>query len=80
VKIVRVDIVDSDVSLEDRLQDTFYLVEPNEDRLKELKDMVEQRFNRAENNEPAIEQYTEVIDFIYANFATIDIETIEIGW
>ena len=75
MNIVRVDIVDNDTSLADRLQDTFYLVDPDEAKLQELKTLVENRFETGD-----IEDYSDVVDFIERNFYTTDIETVEIRW
>ena len=75
MNIVRVDIVDNDTSLADRLQDTFYLVDPDEAKLQELKTLVENRFDTGD-----IEDYSDVVDFIERNFHTTDIETVEIRW
>lgn len=73
--ILRVDIVDTDVFLEYGLQGTFYLKDPDEKRLHELKDLIEDRFETGE-----LEQFSEVIDFIHNNFETVDIETFIIEW
>lgn len=42
-KIVRVDIVDEE-DFEERIQDSFYLVNPDREKLAELKSMIENRF------------------------------------
>lgn len=75
MNIVRVDIVDNDLSPAHRVQDTYYLVNPNEEKLQELKDLVESRFETGD-----LEQYSEIRDFINTHFNTVDIEIFEIAW
>ena len=81
-KIVRVDIVDNDAPYNEQLQDTFYLVDPDEKKLEEFKDLVEGRFADAEEDKvnPFIDSYLSVIDYVNANFTTLDIERREIQW
>ena len=78
-KIVRVDIVDNDyVKYSERLQDTFYLVDPNERKLEELQQKIKNRYE--DDVTDYIADYGEIIDFIAENFNTIDIKTREIEW
>ena len=76
-EIIRVDIIDNDESYEDRLQGTYYLKNPDESKLQELKRMIENRFD--ENNEFS-DSYLAVENFIKENFETVDIETKIINW
>lgn len=78
--IVRVDIVDDDYSHdEDRIIDTFYLVNPDAELLEELQKKIDARYD-GEDGEDYIEDYTEIIDFINEHFETVHIETKEIEW
>lgn len=76
-EIIRVDIIDNDESYEDRLQGTYYLKNPDESKLKELKRMIENRFE--ESNEFS-DSYLAVVNFIEENFETVEIETKVINW
>lgn len=63
-KFVRVDIVDNDnIYGDERVMDTFILVNPNLDKLEELQDKLSNRFESGE-----IEQYGDVIDYMEENF------------
>ena len=81
-KIVRVDIVDNDAPYNEQLLETFYLVDPDEKKLEEFKDLVEGRFADAEENKfnPFIDSYLSVAEYVNANFTTLDIERREIQW
>ena len=76
-EIIRVDIIDNEESYEDRLQGTYYLKNPDESKLKELKRMIENRFE--ESNEFS-DSYLAVVNFIEENFETVEIETKVINW
>lgn len=76
-EIIRVDIIDNDESYEDRLQGTYYLKNPDESKLQELKRMIENRFD--ESNEFS-DSYLAVENFIEENFETVEIETKVINW
>lgn len=76
MNIVRLEIVDNDtMNYEERLQGVFYLVDPNEEKLEELKTLIENRFETG-----AIEQYYEVVAFIVDNFNMIRMDTFQIEW
>ena len=74
-KIVRLDIVDDGLDYSNRVMATFYLVNPDENKLMRLKDMVENRFIKWE-----LEEFAEIYDYVKANFETVEIETKEIKW
>ncbi len=81
--VVRLDIVDYDADYSDRLQATFYLVNPDEYKFKKLKRMVEGRFERKfrdKNGAIILDWWDFVIDYIEENFETVEIETKEIRW
>ena len=75
--IVRLDIVDNDADYSVRLQGTYYLKNPDENKLQELKRMIENRFD--EEN-PFTDSYIAVDEYIEENFETVEIETKEIEW
>ena len=56
---------------------TYYLKNPDESKLKELKRMIENRFE--ESNEFS-DSYLAVVNFIEENFETVEIETKVINW
>lgn len=76
-KIVRLDIVDYDADYSERLQGTFYLVNPDEEKLMQLKYMIETRFDNAPDNEI---DWSTIYDYINENFEKIDVEKFEIKW
>lgn len=79
--IVRLDIVDNygDCSI---LLDTYYLANPDEEKLQELKSMVENRYKdkKSGKDNPFAYNYSGVKDYVINNFRTIDIETREVKW
>lgn len=81
-KIIRLDIVDEDAPPEERAQCTYYLVNPDEDKLQEFKSMVENRFDDEENgiDNPFIGDFCAVKDYVTNNFKTVDFETREVKW
>lgn len=81
-KIIRLDIVGEDASLEERVQCTYYLVNPDEEILQEFKSMVENRYDEDENGKdnPFIGDFGAVMDYVTNNFKTIDFETREVKW
>ena len=76
-KFVRVDIVDNDNGYYDeRVMDTFILVNPNLDKLEELQDKLNNRFENGE-----IEQYGDVVDYMEKNFEVLKMSNFfEIEW
>lgn len=81
-KIVRIDIVDTDTSLSERLQDTFYLVDPDEKKLAIFKEMVETRNEEDDDGEFGLfyGNYLKMLEWINDNFEVLDIERREIQW
>ena len=83
LNIVRVDVVDNDVSFtNERILETFYLIDPDEQKLSFLKNKIETRFDESfDNKEEQIEDWWAFIyDFVRNNFKVLDIETKEIEW
>jgi thymidylate kinase len=80
-KIIRVDIIDNDWDEENpRIMETFYLVNPDMEKLDRLQKLMQNRFDYEENNEENIEYFEEIYDYIEENFTSIDIELKEIEW
>ena len=89
MKIVKLKIVDNDTSYKERLLETFYLIDPDESKLAELKRMIERRFDYDGLSDEEIEKVEEMCDDIWGhiyryiedNFATLNInETYEISY
>lgn len=90
MKIVKLDIVDNDFDArccDDKVLRTYYLTDPDETKLAELKHMIEDRHDFDGLTDEEIEAREEFCDFIWDtvdefindNFATLDIdETYEI--
>lgn len=77
MRLVKLDIVDKDLPSSQQLQATFYLVDPDPEKLQELKYMIETRFDNAPDNEV---DWSTIYDFIDANFKTLTVDTFEIEW
>lgn len=83
LNIVRVDVVDNDVSFtNERILETFYLIDPDEQKLSFLKNKIETRFDESfDNKEEQIEDWWAFIyDFVRNNFKVLDVKTKEIEW
>ncbi len=92
MKIVRLDIVDNDFDwrcCDDKVLNTYYLIDPDETKLAELKNMIEHRFDTDGLTDEEIEAKEKFCDFIWdevekfinENFNTLDInETYEIAY
>ena len=76
-KFVRVDIVDNDNGYDsERVMDTFILVNPNLDKLEELQELLNNRFESGE-----IEHYGDVIHYMNENFEVLKMSSFfEIEW
>ena len=78
-KYVRVDIVDSDYSYDERLLDSYILVSPNKEKLEELQELLNNRFD--DENSVFNNEFGSIYDFINENFEILDIvELVEIEW
>lgn len=92
LKIVRLEIRDDELMGDKRLLDTYHLVNPNKEKLAELKHMIEHRFDYMyddnisdedfDKGEELVSNIWEAIDlFISNNFVVLDIdETYEIAY
>ena len=81
-RIIRLDIVDNDTSSIEAMQGTFYLLNPNKEKSKKLKQKIENRFSDHENGieNPFIDNFSAIIDFIEHNFTTINVEKMLVLW
>jgi hypothetical protein len=79
-KIIRLDIIDNDWDEENpRIMDTYYLVNPDMEKLDELQKLMNNRFDYEDGDE-YIESFEEIYDYIEENFTSIDIKLKEIEW
>lgn len=84
-QIVKLDIVDTDVEFETPILATYYLVNPDMNKLDELKEMIEHRLDymcKDDLSDEEIEQsekfcddiWGNIYNFIHENFTTLDID------
>ena len=71
-EIVKLQVHDADINERDGILKTYYLVNPDRERLVELRSMVENRFD--DDNYDDRDGYWGVIDnFVKSHFSTIEI-------
>lgn len=76
--IIRVDIIDNEPeNPKNRVLETYYLLNPNRDKLEALRKAIEQRLDD-ENSE--YKGLWDIREYINKNFLTLDIERMEIKW
>lgn len=76
--IIRVDIIDNEPeNPKNRVLETYYLLDPNRDKLEALRKAIEQRLDD-ENSE--YKGLWDIREYINKNFLTLDIERMEIEW
>lgn len=76
--IIRVDIIDNEPeNPKNRVLETYYLLNPNRDKLEALRKAIEQRLDD-ENSE--YKGLWDIREYIDKNFLTLDIERMEIEW
>lgn len=76
--IIRVDIIDNEPEKpKNRVLETYYLLDPNRDKLEALRKAIEERLDD-ENSE--YKGLWDIREYINKNFLTLDIERIEIKW
>ena len=76
--IIRVDIIDNEPeNSKNRVLETYYLLNPNRDKLEALRKAIEERFDD-ENSE--YKGLWDIREYINKNFLTLDIERMEIKW
>ncbi len=77
-KIIRLEINDNGPEREsERLLDYFYLVDPDENKIQELQQMIK---GRPDNEDFTIDSIEDVFQYINDNFELFKIKTIEILW
>ena len=79
-KIIRLDIVDEDAPPKERIQCTYYLVNPDEEKLQEFKYIVENRHVDEEvgENYLFLDDFSALMDYVTKNFKTVDFEKREV--
>lgn len=76
--IIRVDIIDNEPEKpKNRVLETYYLLDPNRDKLEALRKAIEERLDD-ENSE--YKGLWDIREYINKNFLTLDIERMEIKW
>lgn len=76
--IIRVDILDNEPeNPKNRVLETYYLLNPNRDKLEALRKAIEERLDD-ENSE--YKGLWDIREYINKNFLTLDIERMEIKW
>lgn len=76
--IIRVDIIDNEPeNPKNRVLETYYLLNPNRDKLEALRKAIEERLDD-ENSE--YKSLWDIREYINKNFLTLDIERMEIKW
>lgn len=76
--IIQVDIIDNEPeNPKSRILETYYLLNPNRDKLEALQKAIEQRLDD-ENSE--YKGLWDIREYINKNFLTLDIERMEIEW
>lgn len=76
--IIRVDIIDNEPeNPKNKVLETYYLLNPNRDKLEALRKAIEERLDD-ENSE--YKGLWDIREYINKNFLTLDIERMEIKW
>ena len=76
--IIRVEIIDNEPeNPKNRVLETYYLLNPNRDKLEALRKAIEERLDD-ENSE--YKGLWDIREYINKNFLTLDIERMEIKW
>lgn len=80
-KIVRVEMQDTEVFDGESLLQTFYLLDPNMDKLNEIKKKVEARFDdENENGDPSFGSLDDVEEELKKHFTLLNLRRVEIMW
>lgn len=76
--IIRVDIIDNEPeNPKNRVLETYYLLDPNRDKLEALRKAIEQRLDDENSDYKGL---WDIREYINKNFLTLDIERMEIEW
>jgi hypothetical protein len=71
-EIVKLQFHDADINERDGILKTYYLIAPDRDKLIELREMVENRFDD-ESYDDTEGYWDRIDDFVKRNFSTIEI-------
>jgi hypothetical protein len=71
-EIVKLQFHDADINEKDGILKTYYLVNPDREKLIELRDMVENRFDD-ENYDDRDGYWDKIDEFVQQNFSAIEI-------
>lgn len=78
--IVKFNICDTDPEKpSEKILSSWYLVDPDMDKLEELKTKLQHRIENIDTDEE-FEGIWDIADFILNNFETIEIEDFEVPW
>ena len=76
--IIRIDIIDNEPEPQkNRGLETYYLLNPNRDKLETLRKAIEQRLDDENSEHKGL---WDIREYINKNFLTLDIERMEIKW
>lgn len=76
--IIRVNIIDNEPeNPKSRILETYYLLDPNRDKLEALRKAIKQRFDDENSKYNGLWDVREYINY---EFLTLDIERMEIEW
>ncbi len=76
--IIRVDIIDNEPeNPKNKVLETYYLLDPNRDKLEALRKAIEQRLDDENSDYKGL---WDIREYINKNFLTLDIERMEIEW
>ena len=76
--IIRVDIIDNEPeNPKNRVLETYYLLNPNRDKLEALRKAIEERLDDGNSEYKGL---WDIREYINKNFLTLDIERMEIKW
>lgn len=80
-KIVRIEMRDTEVFDGESLLQTFYLLDPDMNKLDEIKKKVEARFDdENENGDPSFGSLDDVEEELKKHFTLLNLRSIEIMW
>ena len=80
-KIVRIEMRDTELFDGESLLQTFYLLDPDMNKLDEIKKKVEARFDdENENGDPSFGSFDDVEEELKKHFTLLNLRSIEIMW
>ena len=78
-RIVRLEITDNEGEFNRDVLACYYLVNPDTEKLKSIREMIESRFDDLDK-EPTFGCIDEIEELLKANFSLISVSTEEIEW